>query len=96
MGSFSYVIRVFVVRRLTVRREYFFSVSALLAALWAVQDSAIGKEVIQPRNVIAYRGRRDKGRLGRRPMSHNCGPFLGNDHSFSIALLGMVRFICAK
>jgi hypothetical protein len=29
MGSFPYVIRVFVVRRLTARREYFFSVSAL-------------------------------------------------------------------
>ena len=30
MGSFPYVIRVFVVRRLTARREYFFSVSALI------------------------------------------------------------------
>ncbi len=31
MGSFPYVIRVFVVCHLTVRREYFFSVSALTA-----------------------------------------------------------------
>jgi hypothetical protein len=31
MGSFPYVIRVFVVRRLTVRRECFFSFSHLLS-----------------------------------------------------------------
>jgi hypothetical protein len=34
MGSFPYVIRVFVVRRLTARREYFFSVSALPSNAW--------------------------------------------------------------
>jgi hypothetical protein len=40
MGSFPYVIRVFVVRRLTARRECFFSFSHLLAASVMVSRSA--------------------------------------------------------